>query len=76
VHGKKYKEKGLFMSLNIENARVEDDGAENGLGNLRDNPVAKTEALMAVKAAHRQVMEGKPQDAKELAVEKEAEENK
>ncbi len=64
------------MSLSIEQAQVENDGAETTLDNARGSRVAKEAARMAVEAAHRQVMEGKPQDDAELAAEKEAEENK
>lgn len=64
------------MSLNIEAARVEDDGTESKLENLRNNPVAETEAQVAVEAAHRLAMEGETKDERENAAAAEKEENK
>ena len=45
------------MSLDSEQARGEDDGANTRLDNFKgDNQVAKKEAQIAVEAAHRALM--------------------
>lgn len=65
------------MSLvSIENARVEDDGAETVLGNANGNPAAKTEAQIATWAAHKALMgeSAKVRDARENAVDAKADE--
>ncbi|AKM81325.1 MAG: hypothetical protein UT13_C0001G0364 [Candidatus Pacebacteria bacterium GW2011_GWF2_38_9] len=68
------------MSLaSIESAQEGDQGESTALNNLKENPVARTEAEMALKAAHQALMGERAvtRDENENAVEAAAdEENK
>ncbi|MBU1033675.1 hypothetical protein KKI22_01860 [Patescibacteria group bacterium] len=67
------------MSLvSIESAQKGDQGEDTALNNLKENPVAQTEAQMAVEAAHRALMGDRAviRDKNENVAEEEKEENK